>query len=140
MAFLLSPEARDLRPLLLTELVDGFDLFLRDRLRRAYASLPALLAPRLPIFGPLSGLPSLPVPPVLVPGVGFMASGDFVEAVAPSLSQPEEVYLQSLSGLGQSVFGALHRFHLSNPSSKELAGGAPMLANAGPRGSILLSI
>lgn len=36
-AFLLSPEARDLRPLLLRELVDGMDLLARDQLRRAYS-------------------------------------------------------------------------------------------------------
>ena len=36
-AFLLSPEARDLRPLLLREVVDGMDLLARDQVRRAYS-------------------------------------------------------------------------------------------------------
>ena len=36
-AFLLSPEARDLRPLLLREIIDGLDLLARDQLRRAYS-------------------------------------------------------------------------------------------------------
>ena len=104
MAFLLSPEARELRPLLLAELVDGADLLARDQIRRAYTSLPALLAPRLPLLGPLP-LPALPPPPILVPGVGFMPAAGFVEAVAPPLSQPEAVYLQSLRQLGAGMFG-----------------------------------
>jgi hypothetical protein len=104
-AFLLSPEARELRPLLLAELVDGVDLLARSQIRRAYATLPALLAPRLPLLGPLP-LPPLPPPPVLVSGVGLMDARRFVEAVAPPLSQPEEVYLQSLSQMGTSMLGA----------------------------------
>ena len=103
-AFLLSPEARELRPLLLAELVEGVDLLARDQLRRAYTSLPALLTPRLPLLGPLP-LPALPAPPVLVPGVGFMPAAGFVEAVAPPLSQPEAVYLQSLRQMSVSMFG-----------------------------------
>lgn len=62
LAFLLSPEARDLRPLLVGWLVNGLDLFARDRARKAYAGL-ATLAPRLPFLGPL---PMPPKPPVLV--------------------------------------------------------------------------
>ena len=101
-AFLLSPEARQLRPLLLGELVDGADLLVRDQLRRAYARLPAL-APRLPLLG---ALPTLPPPPVLVPGRGFMSMGQVVEAVAPELDRAEEVYLQSVLQLIGSVSGA----------------------------------
>ena len=100
-AFLLSPEARQLRPLLLGELVDGADLLVRDQLRRAYARLPAL-APRLPLLG---ALPTLPPPPVLVPGRGFMSMGQVVEAVAPELDRSEEVYLQSVLQLIASVSG-----------------------------------
>mmetsp|Transcript_6338 Transcript_6338/g.15184 ORF Transcript_6338/g.15184 Transcript_6338/m.15184 type:complete len:662 (+) Transcript_6338:167-2152(+) len=60
-AFLLSPEARELRPLLVREISNGLDLFLRDRFRKAYALLPGLLAPpRLPF---LPALPSPPPPP-----------------------------------------------------------------------------
>lgn len=100
--FLLSPEARQLRPLLLGELVDGADLLLRDRLRRAHAQLPAL-APRLPLLG--LALPAPPPPPVLVPGRGLMGLSQFVEAVAPQLSRSEEVYLQSVMQLSNSLFG-----------------------------------
>ncbi len=101
LAFLLSPEARQLRPLLLGELVDGADLLARDQLRRAHARLPAL-APRLPLFG---ALPAPPPPPVPVPGRGLMSLRDFVEAVAPELSRSEEVYLQSVVQLVASLTG-----------------------------------
>jgi hypothetical protein len=51
--FLLSPEAKDLRPLLVSQLVSGLDLLLRDRVRKLYnVTLPAL-APRLPFLGEL---------------------------------------------------------------------------------------
>jgi hypothetical protein len=49
-SFLLSPEARDLRPLLVSWLTGAVDLVARDRLRKAYAALPSL-APRLPLIG-----------------------------------------------------------------------------------------
>lgn len=42
-AFLLSPEARDLRPLLLREIIDGMDLLARDQVRRAYSRCHFLL-------------------------------------------------------------------------------------------------
>lgn len=100
--FLLSPEARDLRPLLLAELVDGADLFLRDQLRRAYTRLPSL-TPRLPLLG---ALPAPPQPPVYVPGRGLMPLQRFVEAVAPELSRSEEIYLQSVRELSRSSLGA----------------------------------
>ena len=56
-AFLLSPEARQLRPLLISEAAGVADLWLRDQLQRAYNALPTL-APRLPF------LPALPLPPL----------------------------------------------------------------------------
>lgn len=71
--YLLSPEARDLRPLLVRELVTGLDLAGRDRARRAADALPGLLAPRLPFFG---ALPALPTPPIYVPGLGLMSVAD----------------------------------------------------------------
>jgi hypothetical protein len=54
--FLLSPEARDLRPLLVQELVAGLDLYMRSRVRAAAARLSR---PRLPLLGV-----ELPAPPV----------------------------------------------------------------------------
>lgn len=50
-SFLLSPEARDLRPLLVGWASGGLDLLLRDRLRKGYALLSANLTPRLPFIG-----------------------------------------------------------------------------------------
>ena len=73
MTYLLSPEARDLRPLLVREVVAGLDLAGRDRARRAVDALPGLLALRLPFFGVL---PSLPTPPIYVPGLGLMSIAD----------------------------------------------------------------
>lgn len=70
LAFVLGPEAKDLRPLLVGWLAGAADLVLRDRSRKAAAALPGLLTPRLP-FAALLGLPSLPSPPpppVFVPG------------------------------------------------------------------------
>lgn len=70
LAFVLSPEARELRPLLVGWLSGAADLLLRDRSRKAAAALPGLLTPRLP-FAALLGLPSLPSPPpppVFIPG------------------------------------------------------------------------
>lgn len=103
LAFLLTPEATELRPLLVNELVNGVDLLMRDRLRRAYAAL-GTMAPRLPLLGalPLPGPASLPVP---VPGRGLLSAEDLVTALAPELTQSEEIYLQSLSELLASVAG-----------------------------------
>ena len=56
-SFLPSPEslsgARDLRPLLVTQLVSGLDLLLRDRVRKLYTITLPSLAPRLPFIGEL---------------------------------------------------------------------------------------
>jgi hypothetical protein len=100
-AFLLSPEARDLRPLLVDELVEGLDLLARDRLRRAYGVLPSL-APRLPFIG---SLPMPPLPPIPVPGRGFMAVSDLVDALGPPLDAREGIYLQSAGALADAVAG-----------------------------------
>lgn len=101
--FLLSPGAADLRPLLLAELTNGTDLLLRDRLRRAAAGV-STLAPRLPFFGtlPLPRLPALLLP---VPGRGLLPAGQLVDELAPALSQPEEVYLKTLTELAASLLG-----------------------------------
>lgn len=105
MAFLLSPEARDLRPLLIEELTHGLDLLLRDRLRRAAAGtatllprLPGLLGALLPGAGavPAALAPLLAQAPVPVPGRGLLPAQRLVEELAPPLSQSEGVYLQTL--------------------------------------------
>ena len=49
--FLLSPEARDLRPLLVAQLVAGLDLLLRDRVRKLVTITLPSLTPRLPFLG-----------------------------------------------------------------------------------------
>jgi hypothetical protein len=100
-SFLLSPEARDLRPLLVEELVNGLDLAARDALRRAYGALPSL-APRLPFIG---SLPTPPPPPLPVPGKGLMPLSDFVAAVAPELDRRDAIYLQAASQLAGAVLG-----------------------------------
>ena len=124
--FLLSPEARDLRPLLVEELVNGLDLWARDALRRAYGSLPAL-APRLPFIG---SLPMPPPPPLLVPGLGFVSLKELVDRLGPELDRREEIYLQSATQLAQAALGgvsgsspALDPAHAvpSSPSSNPVA-------------------
>ena len=70
-AYLLSPQARQLRPLMVRELAVALDLVARDRVRRAVASLPGLLTPRVPLLG--IALPTPPLPPILVPGIGLMS-------------------------------------------------------------------
>ncbi|KAL3161747.1 hypothetical protein ABBQ38_008842 [Trebouxia sp. C0009 RCD-2024] len=102
-SFLLSSEARQLRPLLVKELVTGLDYYTRDRLQRAYNSLPSL-APRIPFLGPLP-LPPLPSPPVYVPGLGLQPVELMLQKLAPRLSQTEEVYLQSLLEVTSGLLG-----------------------------------
>jgi len=99
----LSPEARDLRPLLVEELVNGLDLWARDALRRAYGSLPAL-APRLPFIGTL---PMPPPPPLLVPGLGLVSLKELVDRLGPELDRREEIYLQSATQLAQAALGGV---------------------------------
>lgn len=101
LAFVLSPEARDLRPLLVNWLSSGLDLFLRDRARKAVAALPSL-APRLPFVG---ALPTPPPPPLYIPGVGFKPLQEGVDLLAPPLNMQEGVYLQSLLELAAGVLG-----------------------------------
>lgn len=109
MRFLCSPSAGDLRGLLVRELVNGLDLLLRDRLRRAFNSLPSMLAPRVPLFGPLPMPPAeqlLGPLPVFVPGLGLRSAQDVLARVAPPLDQGEEVHLQSLLELVTGLAGA----------------------------------
>ena len=139
-AFLLSPEARDLRPLLVEELVNGLDLAARDALRRAYGALPSL-APRLPFIG---SLPTPPPPPVLVPGRGLVPLSDFVATLAPELDRRDAIYLQAASQLATATLGdgaaapsnplAMARLLLS-PSDQARELGAVLRTATGDRAS-----
>jgi len=71
LAYLLSPQARQLRPLVVRELAVAADLLARDRARRAVAALPGMLTPRVPLLG--IALPAPPLPPIFVPGLGLMS-------------------------------------------------------------------
>jgi hypothetical protein len=117
-SFLLSPEARELRPLLVAQIVSGVDLFARDRLRRAYAALPTL-APRLPFLGAL--LPPPPAPPVFLPGVGLLPAEQFLERMAPPLSQSEQIDLVALVELAAGLLG-VQPGDLETPSLQRLLG------------------
>lgn len=105
-AFLLSPEAHRLRPLLVQELVTGLDFYARDRVQRAYDGLPSL-APRIPFLGPIPMPVSLSSLPVFVPGLGLQPVQQLVQKLAPPLAQTEEVYLQSLLEVAAGLLGEL---------------------------------
>lgn len=108
--FLLSPEAEQLRPLLVQELVTGLDYYTRDRLQRAYNSLPSLV-PRLPFLGPLPLLDSLTALPIFIPGMGLQPVQQLVQKLAPPLIQNEEVYLQSLLEVAAGLLGRVYCNH-----------------------------
>ena len=124
-SFLLSPEARDLRPLLVEELVNGLDLWARDALRRAYGSLPAL-APRLPFIG---SLPMPPPPPLLVPGLGLDSLKELVDRLGPELDRREEIYLQSATQLAQAALGGVSG---SSSSALDPAHNVPSSSSSNP--------
>eukprot|EP00775_Hariotina_reticulata_P011760 gene11760-11906_t len=105
LGFVLSPEARELRPLLVGWLAGAVDLVIRDRARKAAAALPGLLTPRLP-FAALLGLPQLPSPPpppVFLPGLGVMPLTEAVDLLTPALSDQEVIYYQSLLELAAGI-------------------------------------
>ncbi len=104
-AFLLSPEAKELRPLLAEQLGNALDLLLRDRLRRAWSTLPTL-APRLPFLGPLP-LPKLP--PVAIPGMVVMELDEFIDVLAPPLDATESIHLATITELFATLVGELPR-------------------------------
>ncbi|KAG2445070.1 hypothetical protein HYH02_008937 [Chlamydomonas schloesseri] len=118
-SFLLSPEARELRPLLVGWVSDGLDLLLRDRLRKAYNLASASLTPRLPFIGSLPAALMPPPPPVWVPGKGLLPVGQAVELLAPPLEPSEQVYLQQLTELAASVLG-VEPSALEDPSLNSL--------------------
>ncbi|GLI63329.1 hypothetical protein VaNZ11_006246 [Volvox africanus] len=115
-SFLLSPEARELRPLLVGWVVGGLDLLLRDRLRKAYSLAAASLTPRLPFIG---SLPAPPPPPLYVPGRGLVPVQQVVDLLAPPLDPGEQVYLQQLTELAASVLGVEPAF-LESPSLQSI--------------------
>ncbi|GFR44520.1 hypothetical protein Agub_g5787, partial [Astrephomene gubernaculifera] len=142
-AFLLSPEARELRPLLVGWLAGGLDLLLRDRLRKAAALAEAALTPRLPGLGLLGrllpGLMGLPLPP-LAPAAGVQggvqqqqqqqqSSSQLSSAPSASWSLAPPVWLpgRGLLPLGRAVeelappLGQEEQVYLQQLS--ELAGG-----------------
>lgn len=117
-AFLLSEQSRNLRPLLNAELSYGLDLVLRRAGRRARTRVRDLLQPRVPVLG--FRLPAPPVLPVLVPlprtedaATGdngdqlprfrLMHPDDIVDAVLPPLSPSDDVALQTFNEAAQGV-------------------------------------
>ncbi|KAG2496070.1 hypothetical protein HYH03_005989 [Edaphochlamys debaryana] len=117
-AFLLSPEARELRPLLVGWVSSGLDLLARDRSRKAFTLLSAQLTPRLPFFG---SLPAPPPPPLWLPGRGLLPLAEALDLLAPPLSTEEQVYLQQLTDLAASVLG-VEASALESPSPQQLLG------------------
>jgi len=145
--FLLSPAARNLRPLLNAELTYGLDLVLRRTGRRLRTTLQDLLQPRLPLLG---RLPALPAPPLLIPvprnvggsnaelfekGLAVLPAEDIFEAVLPALGTSEDVdfgtFRDAFQGLGidigdieqlvPDVLRAAMRTLLGNGEDAELA-------------------
>ncbi|CAE7524166.1 unnamed protein product [Symbiodinium natans] len=145
--FLLSPAARNLRPLLNAELAYGLDLVLRRTSRRVRTTLQDLLQPRLPLLG---RLPAPPAPPLLVPvprniegtgaelfdkGLAVLPAEDILDAVLPPLGTVEDVdfgtFRDAFQGLGidignledlvPGVLRAAVRAVLGNGESAELA-------------------
>lgn len=100
--FILGPEGASLRPWLVGEIVQGLDLFLRDRGHKAFDALEAALTPRLPFLG---ALPAPPMLPVLVPGLGLVPPRELAEKLLPSLTVEEQVYLEAVVGVAATVLG-----------------------------------
>jgi aarF domain-containing kinase len=106
--FLLSPSARNLRPLLNAELAYGLDLALRRTARRVRSTVQDLLVPRIPFIG--LRLPAPPVLPLLVPvptnlnddgpsqpGFRVLQVDEVFGAVLPELKTSEDVDLNTFS-------------------------------------------
>jgi len=115
MAFLLSGEAESLRALLSREADTAADLVLRQTIRRAVGALDGQAATST--FGLVGGwLPSpldIPAPFFLPDADGFSRAAfpafhktrAVLEAMAPKLTQNEELYLLSLADLATELLG-----------------------------------
>lgn len=126
--FLLSPGAKNLRPLLNAELSYGIDLTLRREGRKLRSSVRELLVPRVPFIG--LRLPQLPLPPLLLPvlvgedsvqpSLAVMQVDDVFDAVFPELSTSEDVDLQTFQEAARGVL--FDGKELEEPSPQALLG------------------
>ena len=122
--FLLRPQSAALRPWIANEIVVGVDLFLRDRIRKAFALFEANLTPRLPFPFSLvtdalgggggggggggngansnpSNMSSRPPLPLFVPGRGITDAREIVDLALPPLTP--QVTLSLLFSLSLSL-------------------------------------
>ena len=111
LSYLLSPAARSLRQVLITEAVTAADILLRQAARKAFAAV-VNLVPRPPLFvGLLPSPETLPAPFLLPSPAGrpvpvIVPPSRLLDAAAPKLTREEEVYGISLIEL---VSGSLGR-------------------------------
>jgi len=108
--YLLSPESRSLRNLLVDELENVSDLLLRQAMRKVFGALttniprPSFVGSFLPKFETVPG-------PVLLPTASgqpvpaFKTPQEVLEAVAPKLSREEELYALSIVDLAKGTLG-----------------------------------
>ncbi|CAK0829660.1 unnamed protein product [Prorocentrum cordatum] len=91
-AFLLSPEGRSVKPLIVKELAATIDLVIRSATRAGFLRFKEALKPPLP-FAPT---PPLPPIPLLTPrGPKLMSPDDLLDIIQPKLGRDEEIYLQT---------------------------------------------
>jgi len=113
-AFLLSPGAQNLRPLLNAELSYGTDLFLRSSGRRLRVTVRELLVPRVPFLGIKLPMPFGAPPPLLIPvptnldgsgepGFRIMQVDEVFDAILPELNPSEDVDLRTFREATQSL-------------------------------------
>jgi predicted unusual protein kinase regulating ubiquinone biosynthesis (AarF/ABC1/UbiB family) len=127
---LLSPRAQALRDgVLAREATGAADLLARQALRRALRPLTAA-AEAPPPSGLFALLPRPPPPRVPLPraggGIAWLEPGAFVDAVAPRLSQAEELFAQSLSDAASALLGV--------DADALAAGWLPLSLQPGPGG------
>merc|ERR1719183_1943499 len=108
--YLLSPESRSLRNLLVDELKNVSDVLLRQAMRKAFGAL-ANNVPRPPIFGQfLPKFESVPGPVLLPTASGqpvpaFKTPQEVLEVLAPKLTREEELYALSVTDLAKQTLG-----------------------------------